>query len=388
MPFIVQELEISSSEFGLVVSAFGLAKMLGNVPSAIGVERHGRKPYMTYSLGLISLGVAGIGFASSFEELYVCRLLTGLGVAALSTGGTLMMTDTSTPLNRATTIAPIMSAFSAGTALGPALGGLLVDTVGLHSTFYLTGGCFMGVAALNRIIMQETQPKPIVFPWQEPRTQSTAGNDSIMMATHKALAQWTPLLKNRGIKSVLIMNGMYWVALAGGQMTLLPLILTDANGLAMTATQVGQVYAAMSLIHIVGNPVFAKIADRVGKAPAILAGCGLVSASMAGLSVCETYTDLTLALGTWAIGSSMLSTAPVAYISDKVSNAERAQALALLRTCGDVGFLVGASSIGMLADYTGLDGAMQCSAGVLATATMWFATRHNITARLSALLNK
>jgi MFS family permease len=301
----------------------------------------------------------------------------------------MMMTDVSTPLNRATTIAPIMSAFSAGTALGPALGGFLVDTVGLHPTFYLTGACFMGVAALNRVIMQETKPKPIIFPWQESQRRLEDGQEgSVWSSTQKAMAQWAPLLENPGIKSVLIMNGMYWVALAGAQMTLLPLILTDANGLAMSAMQVGQVYAAMSLVQIFGNPVFAKVADRVGKAPAILAGCGLVSASMAGVSVCETYTDLSFALGLWAVGSSMLSTAPVAYISDKVSTTERAQALALLRTCGDVGFLVGASSIGMLADYSGLDGAMQCSAGVLASATMWFATRHNITARLSALLNK
>ncbi|GKY92975.1 hypothetical protein MPSEU_000266000 [Mayamaea pseudoterrestris] len=385
MPFIVQELELSSSQFGLVVSAFGLAKMLANVPSAIAVERHGRKPYMTYSLGLIAVGVAGIGLSSSFEQLYVCRLLTGVGVAALSTGGTMMMTDVSTPLNRATTIAPIMSAFSAGTALG----GVLVDVVGLHATFYLTGACFMGVAALNRVIMTETKPTPTVFPWQKHELHHKKGsNESVASSTKKALAQWAPLWKQPGIQSVLIMNGMYWVALAGAQMTLLPLILTDTNGLAMSAMQIGQVYAAMSMVQIFGNPVFAKITDRVGKAPAILAGCSLISASMAGLSFCETYTGLSFALGTWAIGSSMLSTAPVAYVTDKVSNAERAQALALLRTCGDVGFLVGASSIGTLADYTGLSGAMQCSAGVLATSTLWFATRHNLTGRLSALMNK
>lgn len=394
MPFIVQELELTSSQFGLVVSAFGLAKMMGNVPSAIAVERHGRKPYMTYSLGLISVGVAGIGISSSFEELYVCRLLTGFGVAALSTGGTMMMTDVSTPLNRATTIAPIMSAFSAGTALGPALGGLLVDTVGLHSTFYLTGGCFMGVATLNRVIMEETKPKPIVFPWQQKEAQRHGdslekSNESILKATQKALGQWSPLLKRPKMRSVLIMNAMYWVALAGAQMTLLPLILTDPNNMAMSATQVGQVYAAMSLVHIFGNPVFARVADQVGKAPAILTGCALVSISMAGLSTyCETYSSLGVALGVWAVGSSMLSTAPVAYVSDKVSDGERAQALALLRTCGDVGFLVGASATGALADYIGLHGAMQCSASVLATATMWFATRHDIFRRSSALINK
>ena len=43
MPFVVQNLGLSAGEYGLVVSAFALAKMTGNIPSAVLVERHGRK---------------------------------------------------------------------------------------------------------------------------------------------------------------------------------------------------------------------------------------------------------------------------------------------------------------------------------------------------------
>lgn len=83
MPFVVENLGLSASQYGLVVSAFALSKMAANVPSAIAVERHGRKPYMVHSLLVISLGVGGIGIAGSFEELYLCRLLTGTGVSFL-----------------------------------------------------------------------------------------------------------------------------------------------------------------------------------------------------------------------------------------------------------------------------------------------------------------
>ena len=43
MPFVVQNLGLTAGEYGLVVSAFALAKMSGNIPSAVLVERHGRK---------------------------------------------------------------------------------------------------------------------------------------------------------------------------------------------------------------------------------------------------------------------------------------------------------------------------------------------------------
>jgi hypothetical protein len=48
MPFVVQNLGLTAGEYGLVVSAFALAKMSGNIPSAVLVERHGRKVRCRY----------------------------------------------------------------------------------------------------------------------------------------------------------------------------------------------------------------------------------------------------------------------------------------------------------------------------------------------------
>ena len=85
----------------------------------------------------------------------------------------------------------------------------------------------------------------------------------------------------------------------------------------------------------------------------------------------------------WAIGSSLLSTSPVSYMTDKVDDKSRAQAIALLRSFGDVGYLVGASSIGMYADWVGsLDMAMQSNAAILLSATIWFAARNLLSYQL------
>jgi MFS family permease len=113
-----------------------------------------------------------------------------------------------------------MSAFSAGTALGPALGGILVDTVGLHPTFYVVGLSFLGVAGLNRIIMQETQPKPMQFPWQTEsgKDDRKTEQETVREAVKGAVGQWSPLLRNPIVSSVMAMNALYWIALAGSQM--------------------------------------------------------------------------------------------------------------------------------------------------------------------------
>jgi len=386
MPFVVEQMGLSAGQYGVVVSSFALAKILGNVPSAILVERHGRKPYLVHSLLLVSLGVGGIGLATNMEHLVVCRLCTGLGVAALSTAATMTMADISTPLNRASTMAPIMSAFAAGTAFGPALGGLMADRLGISETFYVVGTSYLALTLVNHHLLVETQAKAMEFPWHHGARRdghdggsgsgSSSRGPSMVDASRDAVRQWAPLMADGRIRNTVAMNGLYWVALAGSQMTILPLMLTDPNGLALSATAVGKTYMGMSLVQVAGVPLMAKFVDRIGKPLAIVAGTTLISSSMAALPLCADVYHMAAALGTWGLGSSILSTAPVSYISDVTSDRERAQALALMRTAGDVGFLLGASGIGAVADLTGdLGSAMHASAGVLLTATGWFAVR-------------
>jgi len=409
-PFVVQNLGLTTGEYGMVISAFALTKLMGNIPFAVLVERNGRKPYLVYSLIAISTGVGCIGLAGGFEELYACRLMTGLGVAALSCAATMAVTDISTPLNRASSFAPISAGFAAGTAMGPALGGILIDELGVNPTFYLVGGSFLMLGGINSVLLDETMKKPNTgFPWQEkvvvrkqkngetsensPSTggsdsdSNTDNNDSIQKAFKSALGQWVPLLSEAPIRNVCIINAFYWVALAGGQMTLLPLLLTDPSGLAMTATQVGQVYMGMSFVQVLGNPVFARVVDTVGTVPGIVGGCTMITTAMYTMPSCAVSPSdnlqMAAVLGLWAAGSTLLSTSPIAHIGNTVDDSKRAQAIALLRTAGDVGFLVGASSMGMVSDWAGsLETAMQSSAAILGTATSWYVARNIMTSKL------
>uniref|UniRef100_A0A7S4S5L1 Major facilitator superfamily (MFS) profile domain-containing protein n=1 Tax=Ditylum brightwellii TaxID=49249 RepID=A0A7S4S5L1_9STRA len=287
--------------------------------------------------------------------------------------------DISTPLNRASTMAPIMSAFAAGTALGPAIGGIMADHIGISETFYLVGCSYLALTLVNRGLLEETKVKPTTFPWNDVHKRQNGqkeNKETIADAFQNAIGQWSELMSDVRVRGVVAMNGFYWFALSGSQMTLLPLLLTDPTGLALSATSVGKVYMGMSLVQVMCNPTLAKFADKMGKEKAILFGCALISSSMATLPFCTDTNHVAVTLGLWSLGSTMLSTAPVAYVSDVVHAEKRAQGIALLRTAGDVGFLLGAAGTGAFADWMGnLDVAMQSSAGLLVSATGWFAAR-------------
>lgn len=414
MPFLAAKLDLTNSQYGTVVSSFALSKMLGNVPSAILVERHGRKPYLVHSLWFVGLGVAGLGLSNNWIELSACRMTIGLGVAALTTASTLTVADVSTPLSRASTYAPVMSAFAAGTALGPALGGILCDEFGLRDTFLMVAVSYGIVGLWNNVSLRETGRHGLLsedcedhLPWHEdvPMEYYTRTKGNASMATTVTLAlkdtihQWSSLLNDRNVRPIVIMNGFYMMAISGSQMTILPLLLTSggpstaSTGMALTATAMGYVYMWMSAVQVLGNPAAGRFADKAGKHNAIVAGGLLTSVSMATVPVACAYglmagdyvtldvndvnwPVLAATLGVWSLGGTLLATSHVAAISDTVSDSRRSQAIALLRTAGDVGFLCGALGAGFAADLMGDVGvAMQGGSAVLMAATGWFGAK-------------
>lgn len=164
MPLLVQEMGLSPGQFGLVVASLALTKMLGNVPAAMAVDRFGRKPLMTTGLAVMTLSMVGIGASTCFDHLVASRMLTGLGIAAFTTASTMYMTDISTPLNRARSLAPLGIGFSVGAMMGPALGGLLTHSLGVSHTFWAVAAMFGTLAVGNHLVLTETRPEQVLCP--------------------------------------------------------------------------------------------------------------------------------------------------------------------------------------------------------------------------------
>uniref|UniRef100_A0A7S4B6D1 Major facilitator superfamily (MFS) profile domain-containing protein n=1 Tax=Chrysotila carterae TaxID=13221 RepID=A0A7S4B6D1_CHRCT len=369
MPLLVRSLGLGEAQYGAVVSAFGAAKLLSNVPSAVLVDRYGRRTSMTAGLCVISLSTLALSFAGSVETLLCARAMTGVGVSALLAGATNSVADISTPLNRARMMAPMTVAFSSGTVLGPAIGGGLAGVGGIPFTFSTVAGLFFANAVSTRLLTSETKPAHQHPPRgtsatasstatatppadaatakaaeDQPRGSATQASPQkhadagggIYSALVQTVRQWRPLLRSSEMRGVLGLNAAYWFALSGTQMTLLPLMLADADRFSLTPAQIGGLFAFQSAVSVAGAAPSAWLAD---KAVAVLL--------------------------LWSIGGTLLGSAPTAHASNIVGMQNRAQALALMRTAGDVGLLSGASVVGAAATLIGSEAAMQTTASFL-----------------------
>eukprot|EP01034_Spumella_vulgaris_P036978 gene36978-45613_t len=83
--------------------------------------------------------------------------------------------------------------------------------------------------------------------------------------------------------------------------------------------------------------------------------------------------ELIMALTPLAMGVSMMNSTPTAMVVDLTNSHERAQALSLMRTMGDIGLLLGAGASGLLAHFTSIEIALQVNSAVMGSGMLWFA---------------
>mmetsp|Transcript_14839 Transcript_14839/g.52034 ORF Transcript_14839/g.52034 Transcript_14839/m.52034 type:complete len:408 (+) Transcript_14839:516-1739(+) len=362
-PVIVTQLGLTQAQFGYTVSAFGLSKVLANLPAGLVVESQGRRVAIIGGLAVAGLGTGGVGAAHSLLGLVGARFLTGIGASFMMAGATTAASDLSTPLNRTRMLAPVLTAFSAGTVLGPAIGGFLIAALGMGPTFALVTGLFLVNAVGTRFLIPETRPRRSDPPVAQSSSAAVAG----------MLAQWRPLLADPEVRAVLIVNVMYWVALAGGQMTLLPLLLTNTYGLG--PAEIGAVFAGQAAINVAAAGPAAALADRFGPQKVLAPALLTMATALATLPLATGITEAAVPLALMALSSAALSSAPTAMVSNLATPASRAQALAVTRTMGDVGWLIGGAGVGALATVVGTGPALQWTGSLLVATAGWFAAR-------------
>ena len=383
MPLLVQSMGLSAAEYGTVVSAFGLAKLVSNVPSAMMVTRLGRRATMSIGLAVVGFGMLGVGCANNLAMLLGARLISGVGVSALLSGATMAVADISTPLNRARMMAPMTTAFSAGTVLGPAIGGITTEWLGVSATFASVSAIFFLNALGTRFMTADTTPTPVVHrAASKAATQAGPVNGSASASNaagvadefRRVVSQWRPLWADPRLRGALLLNACYWASLAGTSMTLLPLILTSSK-FGLSGAAVGALFAMQAAISVVGAVPAAALADRVGPSRVLAPALAISALGMVSFSLSTDFGLAAMSMGVWALGSTVLGSAPTANAANLVEADVRPQALALMRTMGDLGLLVGASSIGAVATVVGSEAAIQATAAMLVVAAAHYQMR-------------
>ncbi len=121
-PTLMREFNLTTTEFGILISAYSIAAAIAGLISGIYADLFDRKKYMlTVYLGFI-IGTYCCGIATSFSYLLIARVLAGAfgGVVAGSVYS--IASEISSDLNRGKAMGVIASSFSIASVCGVPIG--------------------------------------------------------------------------------------------------------------------------------------------------------------------------------------------------------------------------------------------------------------------------
>ncbi|MCS6965488.1 MAG: MFS transporter [Candidatus Kapabacteria bacterium] len=143
---------------GLLIAAPFITAILATPVWGIVADRFGRKLVVVRAAFGLGITVFLMGLTTSVETLFVLRLLQGAlsGFIAATTGFVAAETP---PQRVGYALSLLQSATATGSVLGPLLGGIISDIVGMQWTFFLVGLlCIISGITVWRFVRESRKP--------------------------------------------------------------------------------------------------------------------------------------------------------------------------------------------------------------------------------------
>ncbi|NUO59313.1 MAG: MFS transporter [Hamadaea sp.] len=121
-------------------------------------DRHGRRRIFLVGVGWFTVASIACGFAPTIEILIASRILQGVGAALLTPGSLAILQSSFAPSDRARVIGAWSGLSGVATAVGPFVGGWLIDALNWRAVFFLNVPLAVAVFWLGRRMPESRNP--------------------------------------------------------------------------------------------------------------------------------------------------------------------------------------------------------------------------------------
>src|SRR5262245_51377695 len=156
-PLLKADWGLSDARLGLLSGVVALMVGLLTFPLSLVADRWGRVRSLALMATLWSVATLGCGLARNFEQMFVARLLVGVGEAAYGSVGVAVVLSFFPARLRATVTGAFMAGGMFGSVLGMAAGGVLAAHFGWRWAF--AGMALFGLvlAAVYPLVVRESR---------------------------------------------------------------------------------------------------------------------------------------------------------------------------------------------------------------------------------------
>ena len=325
LPVYVVSLGGSQAEAGLIVGVMAVVAFLFRPVMGWLVDVWRRRPVVL--VGTSCYGLASLVYllAGSVPFLLVGRFFHGLGTCCYTTAANAYVADIAPAGRRAEAMGIFSAAQSLGSIIGPVVGFMLIRTMGFRQLFYVTGG--LATAAF------------VISLFARERRRSAASK----------VPPWSP---RTGILSVDALP-MAWMAVCigvdFGAVNAFIAIFAQPRGL----PNPGVYFMVEAVAMLLSRTFSGRLADRYGRASAIIPGMILTAGALAILPPSQGLSAFVVSASLLGIGIGMAQPATAALLIDRVAADQRGLATNTYFMGWDVGFFAGSFLLGVVSQRWG-----------------------------------
>jgi MFS family permease len=239
-------------------------------------DRYGRKPMlMRASLGM-AIAMSLIGLAQNVEQLVLLRLLTGL-LGGYSSGSMIIIAAQTPRERSAWALGVLSTGVMAGTVVGPLVGGVAPDLVGVRTSFLVAGGIIFLAFLATTFGLREERPE---------------GTPDARAAAVAGLRGGLP--GGRRVGTLLVTASLLMLATLSIEPIVTVYVSQLEPGMGHVAAVAGIVMAIGAAGSIASAPRVGRLADRLGYERVITACLSVAALALALQALVENVWELGL----------------------------------------------------------------------------------------------
>lgn len=349
LPFYIKELGIIDNQqiarwSGMAFSGpFFFSFVLSPVWGFLG-DRYGRKLMVVRALFGLAIAQVLIGFSQNVYHLLIGRLFQGM-ISGFVPASMILISSTTPKEKLGYALGILQTATSAGTVLGPFIGGLLVDYIGMRPVFFVTASlCF-----LSAIL--------IIVKVSENREFKTSNS------TIKENYQF--VFQSPQLKVIILLIVLVQISIAFNQPLFALYVKTLHLDKKYIASIAGLLYGIMGVFTMIGSPLWGKYNEnhRMSKSFAIAS----FIASLAFLLHYFIYNPYLVGIVRAGLGIALGGLLPVLFTLASLNSPleRRGGILGIANSAQILGNLVGPILSGYFASLFGIRNVFLVSASIL-----------------------
>ena len=323
LPLYALSLGVDLSVVGFVITAFGLGRLVMDIPTGWLGDRLGRRPFFIVGVGLVVIASLVAATSNDFAVLVAARFVQGAGSAVFSTTAFSAVIDLSTERDRARAMSTYHGALYIGAAFGPVIGGLIADRFGFRAPFVAMAGAALVTLIWVVRAMPETRRAAV--------SETVYVSEAVAQRRHEPW--WT------GLAALSMLNIVFMAVRSGAGSTGVPLVSNQRFGL--TPGEIGRLLG----LSIVVNLAFLGLAGRFLTARTILLLL-IVSTLVAalGMWLYVAAGDLAMFIAAtvlFAAGTGLGVPIPPTYAAGRATAGSHGLSAGIFRTSVDLGQSLG-----------------------------------------------